>query len=191
MWTAISFLVVPGLPAAAQALTPDPGAWRPVSYADLQRVSSATATYADIWKDAIEENNRAYITHGDKRYVDGNAPVTEAHFVIWSPKKSVVLSILNTATACTLKEVRAAARATVKLCPLRIAIYEGVQVHTMDGGRACFLELSTAGAGETSDPNRAISYAAYDVATKTLKTGLVIDHQAIDGCSQKIPLYPP
>ena len=30
-----------------------------------------------------------------------------------------------------------------------------------------------------------------DVATKTVKTGLIIDHQAVDGCSQNIALYPP
>jgi hypothetical protein len=174
--------------AHAQSLTPDPGVWRPMSYADLQKPSPQTATYLDIWKDAIEANNRAYKARGDQRFSDGNAPVTEAHFVIWSPTKSVVLSILNTVTGCTLKDVRAAAGATVKLCPLRIAIYEGLQVRTLDGGRACFLELASPVAGVTP---QAASYASYDVATKTVKTGLIIDHQAVDGCSQNIALYPP
>ncbi|MCX8252643.1 MAG: hypothetical protein OTI36_01515, partial [Beijerinckiaceae bacterium] len=64
---------------------------------------------------------------------------------------------------------------------------EGIRLRTMDGGRTCFLELAR---GTAVDPNRAISYAAYDVSTKTVKTGLVIDHQAVDGCSQTIPLYP-
>jgi hypothetical protein len=92
--------------AYAQSLTPDPGAWRPMSYADLQKPSPHTATYLDIWKDAIEVNNRAYRARGDQRFSDGNAPATEAHFVIWSSTKSVVLSILNTVTGCTLKELR-------------------------------------------------------------------------------------
>lgn len=52
-------------PSLAQTPTPSPEAWRPISYADLQRPSSATATYADIWKDAIDENNRTYSTRGD------------------------------------------------------------------------------------------------------------------------------
>jgi len=175
----------------AQPVTPDPGAWRPMSYADLQHKSPDTATYADIWKDAIEDNNRAYVARGDARFASGNAPATEAHFVIWSAKKSVALSILNTVAGCTLKEVRAAAKATVKLCPMRIAIYEGIQVRTLDGGRACFLELAPAAAGEAVDPQRSVSYAAYDVPTRTVKTGLVIDHQAVDGCSHNIPLSPP
>jgi hypothetical protein len=176
--------------AHAQSLTPDPASWRPMSYANLQKPSPKTATYLEIWKDAIDANNRAYKARGDQRFSDGNAPVTEAHFVIWSPAKSVVLSILNTATGCTLKDVRAAAGATVKLCPLRIAIYEGLQVRTLDGGRACFLELA-APVGGADGGAQAVSYASYDVASKTVKTGLIIDHQAVDGCSQNIALYPP
>ena len=176
--------------ARAQSLTPNPGAWRPMSYANLQNPSPQSATYSDIWKDAIDANNRAYKARGDQRFSDGNAPATEAHFVIWSSTKSVVLSILNTVTGCTLKELRAAAGATVKLCPLRIAVYEGLQVRILNGGRACFLELAplVAGAGVTP---QAASYASYDVVTKTVKTGLIIDHQAVDGCSQNIALYPP
>ena len=176
--------------AYAQSLTPDPGAWRPMSYANLQNPSPRSATYSDIWKDAIDANNRAYKARGDQRFSGGNAPATEAHFVIWSSTKSVVLSILNTVTGCTLKELRAAAGATVKLCPLRIAIYEGLQVRTLDGGHACFLELTSPVAGKSGEP-QAASYASYDVATKTVKTGLIIDHQAVDGCSQNISLYPP
>ena len=162
--------------AHTQSLTPDPGAWRPLSYANLQESSPQTETYLDIWKDAIDANNRAYKVRGDLRYSHGNAPVTEAHFVIWSPTKSVVLSILNTVTGCTLKEVRPAAGAT--------------QVRTLVGGRACFLELASPLAGKSTDPDQAVSYASYDVATKTVKTGVVIDHHALDGCSQNIALYP-
>lgn len=176
--------------AHAQSLTPDPAAWRPMSYANLQTPAPQIATYLDIWKDAIDANNRTYKARGDLRFSEGNAPATEAHFVIWSPTRSVVLSILNTVTGCTLKELRAAAGATVKLCPLRIAIYQGLQVRTLDGGRACFLELASPVAGKSGDA-QAASYASYDVATKTVKTGLIIDHQAVDGCSQNIALYPP
>jgi hypothetical protein len=170
-------------------MTPDPSAWRPLSYADLQGSTADTNTYADIWKDAIDDNNRAYLARGDRRFATGNAPATEAHFVIWSPKKSVVLSVLNTATGCVVKETRAAARATVKLCPLRIAVYEGIRVRTMDGGRVCFLELRPAPPEATVDPVSSLSYASYDVKTKTIKTGVIVDHQGVDGCSVSIPLY--
>lgn len=175
----------------AQSITPDPGAWRPMSYANLQISTPQTATYIDIWKDIIDANNRAYKARGDLRFAGDNAPATEAHFVIWSRTKSVVLSILDTATGCTFKELRAVTGAAIKLCPLRIAIYEGMHVRTLDGGRACFLELTRAAAGKSDDPARAVSYASYDVISKTVKIGVVIDHGVVDGCSQNIGLHPP
>jgi hypothetical protein len=171
--------------ALAQSVTPDPGAWRPLSYADLQRPSPSTATYVDIWKDAIDRNNEEYRARGDRRFAEGNAPVTEAHFVIWSSRRSVVFSILDTAIGCTVKAVVPEARATVKLCPLRIAVYEGHQVRTMDGGRACFLELAP---GAPADPAASAAYASYDVQSRTLKTGMIVNHKAVDGCSLAVPL---
>ena len=177
--------------AHAQTPTPDPGAWRPVSYADLQRPSDATATYADIWRDAIDENNRSYVAHGDKRFVGANAPVTEAHFVIWSPKKSVVLSVLDSAVGCATHLVDPSAHVRVKLCPMRIVLYEGVQVRTMDGGKACFLELEPPQTRATVDPASSVAYVAYDVGAKTLKTGMIVNHRPVDGCATKIPLPSP
>lgn len=193
LWAVLAAVAttIPIAAATAQELTPDPTTWRPLSYADLRQPSTATRTYADIWRDALDENNRAYLARGDTRFQTSNAPATEAHFVIWSTQKSVVLSILNTATGCALKEFHAAARATVKLCPLRVAIYEGVRVRTLDGGRTCFLELAAPVPGEDNDPNRAVAYSSYDPARKLVRTGLVIDHRAIEGCSHEIPLYPP
>ncbi len=178
-------IVAPFAGLSAQELTPDPATWRSVSYADLRRPSADDRTYADIWKDALDENNRAYLARGDTRFRSGNAPATEAHFVIWSTSKSVVLSILDTATGCTLRAAYPLFNATVKLCPLRVAVYEGVHVRTLDGGRACFLELRTGGTG---DPANSSVYAAYDVATRTIRTGLIVDHKAVDGCSQSIPV---
>lgn len=172
----------------AQTATPDPAAWRPMSYADLQRPNLTTSTYADIWKDAIDRNNRAYEDRGDHRFADGNAPVTEAHFVIWSARKSVVLSVLDTATGCTLKVVRASAHATIRMCPMRLAIYQGALVRTMDGGLGCYLELGKTAAGEVTDPDRAAAYASYELATRTVHTGFVVDHEAVEGCSQNISL---
>ncbi len=172
--------------ANAQALTPDPGTWRPMSYADLQRPSQGTATYTDIWKDAIEENNLNYRARGDGRFAAGNAPVTEAHFVIWSARRSVVLSALNTATACEVKSVDRVAHVTIKLCPLRMAIYEGVQVRTLGAGRACFLEPE---AGAAVDTAATAAYASYDIPTRTVKIGMIVNHAAVDGCSFNVPLH--
>jgi len=169
--------------AKAQAVTADPGAWRSMSYANLQTPSAATATYVDIWKDAIEKNNRHYEERGDRRFSGGNAPVSEAHFVIWSSRRSVVFSVLDTASQCEPKAAFPESGATVKLCPMRIAIYEGLQVRTMDGGKACFLELNQPSAAGSSG-----AYASYDTTSRTLKTGMIVNHAAVDGCSFDVPL---
>ncbi|MGR9426216.1 hypothetical protein [Rhizobium leguminosarum] len=170
--------------AQAQAVTADPGAWRTMSYANLQTPSPATATYVDIWKDALDANNRYYEKRGDRRFAGGNAPASEAHFVIWSNRRSAVFSVLDTASHCTTKASFPDVGATVKLCPMRIAIYEGLQVKTMDGGKACFLEL----AGPSGDPQASGAYASYDVTGRRLKTGLIVNHTAVDGCSFDVPL---
>lgn len=171
--------------AQAQTVTADPGAWRSMSYANLQVPSPATATYIDIWKDAIDENNRHYEQRGDRRFAGGNAPANEAHFVIWSSRRSVVFSVLDTASQCEAKTAFPAVGATVKLCPMRIAIYEGLQVRTMDGGKACFLELDKP---SPTDATASGSYASYDVTRRALKTGLIVNHVAVDGCSFDMPL---
>lgn len=181
----LALLPIGAAPLLGQALTPDPGAWRPLAYSDLQRPAARSATYADIWKDQIEANNDAYRARGDRRFVDANAPATEAHFVIWSAKRSVVLSILNTALGCEEKERDRNAAVVVKLCPMRVAIYDALQVRTMEAGRACFIEPA---AGTTLKPQMAAAYGAYDVVSKTLKLGLVVGHRPMDGCSFKVPL---
>lgn len=181
----LALIPIGAAPLLSQALTPDPGTWRPLAYSDLRRPTARSATYADIWKDRIEANNDGYLARGDRRFVDGNAPATEAHFVVWSAKRSVVLSILNTALGCQEKARDRNAGVVVKLCPMRVAVYDGLQVRTMEAGRACFIE---AAAGATLNPKMAAAYGAYDVASKSLKVGLVVSHQAPDGCAFSVPL---
>lgn len=174
-------------PVAAQELTKNPGSWRPLAYADLQRPGKHNATWRDIWQDVIDANNGAYRARGDHRFAAGNAPATEMHFVIWSAKKSVAASVLNTALGCTEKIRDKKTNSIIKLCPMRLAIYDGLLVKTMDAGRACFVEPEP---GATLDSSRAGVYGAYDVKTKTLKLGMLVDHRAVEGCSFNIPLNP-
>ncbi|HEV7325569.1 MAG TPA: hypothetical protein VGN91_10895 [Bosea sp. (in: a-proteobacteria)] len=175
-------------PARTQTLTPDPGSWRPLAYSDLQRPTARSATYADIWKDQIDANNEAYRARGDRRFVDGNAPAAAAHFVIWSEQRSVVLTLLNTALGCAPKLRDGKVRAVVKLCPMRIAIYNGIRVETLDAGRGCYLEPE---AGASIDPSASAAYGSYEVGSKRLKLGMVVNHQVVDGCSFTIPLTRP
>ncbi|WP_260368489.1 hypothetical protein [Bosea spartocytisi] len=184
----LGLVIAPVDGAQSQALTPDPGAWRPLAYSDLQRPTPRSATYTDIWKDQIDANNEAYRVRGDRRFVDGNAPAIAAHFVIWSERRSVVLTVLNTALGCAPKLRESKVRAVVKLCPMRIAIYNGIRVETLDAGRGCYLEPEP---GANIDPSASAAYGAYDVGSKRLKLGMVVNHQVVDGCSFNIPLARP
>ncbi len=172
-------------PSQSQMLTPDPGAWRPLSYVDLGRPDARAGTYLEIWKDVINATKALYEARGDQRFLHQNAATTEAHFVIWSPKRSVVVSVLNTALGCTLERRDVAAHAVVKRCPMRVAIFDGLQVHALDAGKACFLEAER---GSSLDPTNAAAYGAYDVRSRTVRLGIIITHQALNGCSINIPL---
>jgi hypothetical protein len=143
------------------------------------------ATYVDIWKDAIDANNTVYRARGDRRYSGGAAPATEAHFVIWSVKRAVVVSLLDTALGCSEMTRNGAVHAVVKLCPMRVVIYDGLKVRTLNAGRGCFLEPAP---GATLDPSTAVAYGAYDVAARAVKLGVIVDRRAIGDCSFNIPL---
>lgn len=181
----IAGLVLLGGQALGQARTQNPAAWRSLTYSNLQQPGKPEETFFDIWVDAIANNNRAYVARGDRRFLSGNAPVTEGHFVIWTPKRSVVISILNTALGCTLKSRETVVRAIVRLCPMRVAIYEGLRVETMEAGRACLVEPEL---GSTIDPTSASTSASYDVASRTVKLGTIVNHRAVDGCSFTLPI---
>lgn len=175
----------------AQAPSPDPTAWRPFAYADLRNPSAATATYADLWREVLEGANKVHPAQADDlQLASGKAPATEAHFVIWSASRSVVLSVLDTVKGCTLKSHAPAAGAVIKLCPMRVAIYEGVTVRTFEAGRGCMLEQMGLSDHPTRTADRGAAYASYDVAARTIHVGLIVDHQTVQGCSLSVPLPP-
>jgi hypothetical protein len=63
----------------------------------------------------------------------------------------------------------------------------GLSGSVLDAGEGCFLEFGDPRRAFTSD-REAGSYAAYDLATRTIRTGLVIGGQAVAGCDLAIPI---
>lgn len=185
-------LLLAFLPATggAQELTPHPESWRPIVYRDLQVPGPEDRPYADLWADEIAKNNRRYKEAGDTRYYAvGNAPVREAHVVVRGGDKVALLSILNTATACSIVAGDELANIKVKLCPMRLAFWKGAS-STIRQGKGCYLEPGPRPQNFTPDPSFAVSYASYDVESKSIKLGVILAHQAVDACSQTVPLYP-
>ena len=184
--TAVSQLT--GQSAIAQQPAAAKNDWRPMVYSDLRLVSNTTKTYADIWADKITANNKSYAAAGDNRFAVGNAPASEAHFVVRSPVKVVVASILNTVAGCTVIRTDLPMRVSVKRCALRLAIYSSGANSVSDAGTACFIEYGKLPTNMTPDQSRNAAYAAYDVVSRTIKTGLVLGGQALDECSINIPV---
>jgi hypothetical protein len=180
-----------GAPGEALAQSPGQFDWRDITYADLRLPNEAARSYAEIWADRLNENNAHYARSGDARFAAGNAPAVASAFVVRSPTRIVVLSVFNAVSAC--KTVRRDERrnVTVKRCPLRLAIYDqnqsGGAGSVLDAGEGCFLEFGDARRAYNSD-REAGSYAAYDIATRTIRTGLVIGGQAVAGCDLAIPI---
>jgi hypothetical protein len=188
----LSVAVPIGLPvrAAAQelALTPNPDIWRPVVYRDLQIPGPLDAPFTGIWADMIDRNNHRYAAAGDRRYAVGNAPAREAHFVVRGGDKIAMLSVLNIATACKTIAADAATNINVKMCPMRLAFWQGLRGNVRQA-QGCYLEPGVEPGNFTPDPSYAVSYASYEVATKSIKLGVILAHKAVEKCSQIVPLY--
>jgi len=175
--------------ALGQELTAHPENWRPIVYRDLQVPGSDDQVYVDLWADMIQSNNRRYLAVGDRRYAVGNAPVREAHVLVRGGEKAALLSILNTASDCAAVAGDPGGGVFVKMCPMRLAFWNGGQASVRQA-RGCYLEVSAKARGFTPDPSSAASYASYDVATKSIRLGVILAHRAVEPCSQSVPLYP-
>ncbi len=175
--------------ARAEEPTPHPENWRPIVYRDLQIPGPEDRVYVDLWADRIQSNNRRYIAAGDRRYAVGNAPVREAHVVVRGGDRVALLSILDTATNCIPLAKDPVANISIKMCPMRLAFWTGSQA-TITEAKGCYLEPGPKPANFTSDPSYAVSYVSYEVATKSIKLGVILAHRALTQCSQTVPLYP-
>ena len=102
--------------------------------------------------------------------------------------KSALLSVLDTATNCAVVVEDPATKTSVKVCPMRLALWNGAQP-TIREAKGCYLERRSEGAF-TPDPSYAASYASYDIATKSIRLGVILAHHAVERCAQTVPLYP-
>ncbi len=158
--------------AQEPALTANPDKWRPVVYRDLQIPGPLDAPFTGIWADMIDRNNRRYAAAGDSRYAVGNAPAREAHFVVRGAEKIAMLSVLNMATECKTIAAGAATNINVKMCPMRLAFGQGPR-GSVRQAQGCYLEPGAEPGNFKPDPSYAVFYASYDVATKSIKLGVI------------------
>jgi hypothetical protein len=178
-----------GAPTLLFAQTAAPSDWRDLTYVDLRLPNEAVRSHAEIWADKLAANNQHYARAGDTRFAAGNAPAVASSFVVRSPTRVAVLSVFNAVSACRTVQRFERLAVTVKRCPMRLAIYDNGIGSVLDAGTGCFLEFGDPKRAFTSDRD-AGSYATYEMANRTIRTGVVISGQAVRGCDLAIPIPP-
>lgn len=161
--------------------------WRAMKLTDLRLPGPEARTYAALWRDQLEANNKQYAIAGDTRFALGNAPATEAHIVVRSrnANRQAVVSVLNIFKGCSVA-ARDSDGSTVKRCPARLALFRGSGVEIIDVGLACYVEY-----GATPDQSRNAAVAAYDAETASIRLAIVFQGEITDACLINIPLPKP
>jgi hypothetical protein len=155
-----------------------------MTLANLQLPGPADLTYQGIWHDEIAANNAHYTSAGDGRFAVGNAPATEAHFVIrsQSENKQIVVSILNTFKGCTIAATDTSGT-RIKRCPAKLALFRAGDVEIIDAGTACYVEY-----GAVADIERNAPVAAYDPETRSVRLAALFQGEIEDACLVNVPL---
>jgi len=166
--------------------------WRHLVYSDLRLVGAAQWPHAELWADRIAANNDHYASLGDRRFAGGNAPAVAAGFVVRSPERVVMLSLLNTVNQCQTLEADPRLRVAIRRCPMRLAIYEAAgdkktAGQVLDAGSACILE--DADRARALGPDlQAGAYAAYDPVSRSIRLGVILSGRAVPGCDLAVPV---
>lgn len=176
--------------------TADPERWRPVVYTDLMFPRGESEAYASIWQDRLDESNAKPpppLLPGQRpeaprmSYAVGNRGAQEWHFSANFQTKLVALSVLYTPSVCTDEYPSPSPGTRIKVCPMRLATFEGSQYAITDGA-ACYL-LRT-GQGPVEDSTATMTQASYDANLRAFKIRYTVSHTDIAQCAQTVPLRP-
>ena len=187
------------LPATASpgSLTPDPERWRPVAYADLRLPHGEAESYASIWQDRLDESNSKPppapapgrpLPDPSLSYAVGNRGASEWHFTINFQTKLAALTVLDTPHVCTDEYPSPVAGVRIKVCPMRLAMFEADRYALVIDGAACFLEKQADAPIENSSATR--TEVSYDVAARAFHIRYTVSHMEIPQCAQTVPLHP-
>ena len=178
------------VPALAETFTADPEAWRPVYYSDLRFPTGEGLSYASIWQDKLDENNtqaQSDAVSPNTSYAVGNHEAKEWHFTINFQTKLVALTVLNTPVGCTDEIASPSLGTKIRVCPMRVATFEGDHYSVIDGA-GCYLERAADRGLEDSTATAA--YVSYDIDLRAFKTRFTVAHVEIPQCALTIPLHP-
>ncbi len=87
-----------------------------------------------------------------------------------------MLSILQVEGACERRPVAP----QVWICPMASCALDA-QGTTIREGKACFVDASAGSAAPRA-------YASYDPGSRAIRLGVVVGGEAVEGCSQSVPV---
>ncbi|WP_284180198.1 hypothetical protein [Rhabdaerophilum sp. SD176] len=178
-WLLICSLAM-GMQCAAPAISraesePHPAkAWRPLTMVDLRLVGPNQLPTARLWHDRLAAFSKSKSAPLNSSL--GGQSAMAANVVIRSPEVVVMLSILQVEGACEPRPVAP----QVLICPMRLVRFDPNGT-TIREGKACFVGASAGGAGPRA-------YASYDPRSRAIRLGVVAGGEAVDGCSQSVPV---
>lgn len=193
---AAGFVLLPAT-ASAESFTPDPERWRPVAYSDLRLPRGEAESYASIWQDRLDESNSKPppaplpgrpLTDPSLSYAVGNRGASEWHFTINFQTKLAALTVLDAPNVCTDEYPSPAVGVKIKVCPMRLAMFEADRYALVIDGAACFLEKQPQAPIEDSSATR--TEVSYDVAARAFKIRYTVSHVEIPQCGQTVLLHP-
>jgi hypothetical protein len=194
---AAGFVLLPATAASPESFTPDPERWRPVAYSDLRFPRGEAESYASIWQDRLDESNSkrapeplpgGAFPDSSLSYAVGNRGASEWHFTINFQTKLAALTVLDTPNVCTDEYPSPELGVKIKVCPMRLAVFESDRYALVIEGAACFIEKQPQAPIEDSSATR--TEVSYDVTVRAFKIRYMVSHVEIPQCAQTVPLHP-
>ncbi len=149
-------------------------AWRSLTMVDLRLVGPNQLPTARLWHDKLAVSSSSKSAPLSSPL--GSQAALAANVVIRSPETVVMLSVLQVEGACEPLPVAP----QVLICPMRLVRFDP-QGTTIREGKACFVDGRTSNAAPRA-------YASYDPINRVIRLGVVAGGEAVEGCSQSVPV---
>lgn len=168
----------------------NPADWLPVISTDFAVETADNAPYFDIWRQEIGRNNEAARARGVLIAPGLQAPLAETHWSIRSDPTVAAVTVVN--FDCDPTPVYANAELEILKCPTRTVLWTGPLRNIRNQPKSCFVHLrgpSALASGPASFARaKSGAFMSYDVASSSIKVGVIVDHRVLDECSAYLRL---
>lgn len=182
-----------GLCSGAEAIGESyasPADWLPATSTDFAVETADNAPYFDVWRQEIGRNNEAARARGGLIAPGLQAPLAEAHWSIRSDPTTAAVTVLN--FGCDPTPLYASAEIAILKCPARTVLWTGPLRTVKNQPKSCFVQVRAPSAPAAGPVSFAVAksgmFMSYDVASSSIKIGVILDHKVFDACSAYLRL---